>query len=318
MLDKIIKESVFGEFNRSGEPFLFYEGFFYSLEPTLKPDSNYFFSYLGNFYNLISTEEISSLEETNFMKHKDIMETRISNIIKNDFENEFKNLKDREGELFNLFERSKSFSIERFFVEEIVPTFEKLYDVDFEVGEMREIDIQKTSDKAPEIELPSIDDVIKGFYVMKEYISKKNLFFINDEVYEIVVGTDESVWLNLRDIRHSLSHFCSIDGFFEGYTRALNKKLDKVVRKNSQKYVDAIGELQAKVKQLSIATKDKNVWNKNNYEFKVRDSSIGLRKESNNRYFVYLKLDPYVVQRNQHLYSFEDNITFGSLLLEFQ
>jgi len=299
-------------YDRTGEPFLIFEGFLHTCHHA-ESDSPNTLNYLGSRYELKPAEKVSLLEKQFLASNAEDIGKFATALIQKEYIDTIQNLKDKEAGLHDVFQASKSFSIERFLIEQVFPIYDAIYDKNFDPEMNDQPALKKTKVVIPEIEQLEVRELAGDSSILERILEKRQVLKFGNDVFACVEGTtSDETYCEIKGKRYGLQLISTSKELADKYRGALEQELEKRIRRNAGKYKEVMLALQENIEKLKDTTDGEPVGN--SYEMRARDSTIGFKKEGKKKYMIFVDIDPYVVEKGGRFYAFEEKIRIGTYM----
>ncbi|MEA3514641.1 MAG: hypothetical protein U9R34_04145 [Nanoarchaeota archaeon] len=314
-------------FRESDESFLIHQGMIYTLHcPTSQNSLNKLF-YANRDFNLFQSEDIDTLQEEYLNHSRDSIENLVSDYIQHNYIEKLERLKINIDSQKNLFQETQNNSIEKLIVLDIFDKFCNLCNVSNSNGNKN----NKSKTVASNLKLSainktmglssSLDYAAFGKTPFARYLNSISMMVLGQRAYSL--RKENSITNNYVQIKNHKYKICesqTFDRFILDYKKIISKSITSVIQKESSNYINQLSEFKKAKTELDILINQENQFN----ELKERERraemfncTIGFKARGKNNsqdiYDIYIKLDPYIMKKDDNYYQF-DTVKIGTSL----
>jgi hypothetical protein len=299
------------KFYKTQEPFALIQGSLYEMHPVnngKNPRNS--LKYLDSVVlELVESESFRILEKEFFIENHSLIQEIISQAIQS-LKKRTDNVRGEVVSLQNLLQEHMNNSIEYFLKREIFEAYQSKYSAKATTSQRIKGILNEGIYSDININQFSIDDIIgQKTSVLSRVLQKKDVVVWMDYLF-ILESTKNDVLqsIQLKGKKYYLCPYLDLDTLIRAYREALLKEINTHVQKNISQYDKMIADTQKRKLELQSLKQEVDSINSTKLIDNVHHTILGIKKESETRYEVYIQLLPYILKKNGNKYLF-DSVT---------
>ncbi|RME15066.1 MAG: hypothetical protein D6797_07465 [Bdellovibrio sp.] len=307
-------KSFLSSFAATNEPFAVLEDRIWLLEKADFQNNNYL-CYSGEFFLLQESVYVPFLERDYYEQRREEVEREASRVIKQKLVDPLNRKKTELESLDNLFSRFQDDSVERFIMVDVFNAYHTRYNPR-EVEEEPEQNAEISSVNIPELSLPQLTvSDLTGIKTVLSRVVGERILCLNSNVFSLVKNSSKNplnTHLLFKGKRYELEPLGKISEIESAYQQELFGNVERQVLRRSSDFQVLLEQLRSLKKEREERLKEEQ--KKYSLHTSYESDEIGFRKTGFDTYEVYIKLNPFIIKKNNEYYAFRKQIRIGTTL----
>ena len=303
-------------FRESDESFLIHQGMIYTLHCSTSQNNLNKLFYANRDFDMFQSEDIDTLQEEYLNHNRNSIENLVSDYIQHNYIEKLERLKINIDSQKNLFQETQHNSIEKLIVLDIFDEFSNLYNLNSNKN-------KKTKTVASNLKLSAINKTIGlsssldyatfGKTPFARHLNHISMIVIGQRAYSLrKENTITNNYVQIKNQKYKICESQTLDRFILDYKKIISKSIKSVIQKESSNYINQLSEFKKAKTELDTLINQENQFNElkdGERRAEILNCIIGFkaRGESNSRdiYDIYIKLDPYIMKKDDNYYQFD-------------